>query len=69
MAVFTAAAMSLRRSMIIDALKKAGAFSAETAKALSDTDLVNPDSFPEYTRKLVDQGVIHEADGRYFVER
>ena len=70
MAVFTSAAMSLRRSLIIEALEKAGAVSPETAKALAETGLANPDAFPEYTRKLADMGIIRATrDGNYYLKK
>ena len=69
MAVFTSSAFALRRKLILEALKDAGADSPETAKALTDTGLVNPDMFAEYTRQLVDMEVIGKtADGRYYVK-
>jgi len=58
MAVFTSAAMSMRRELIKNALRKAGAVSPE----------INPDSFQEYTSQLAEMGIIHRtADGKYYV--
>ena len=69
MAVFTSSAMALRKKLIIEALRKAGAISPKTAKALSETDLENPDSFQEYTEDLADLNIIHETpDGKYYVD-
>ena len=69
MAVFTSSAMALRKKLIIEALRKAGAISPKTAKALSETDLENPDSFQEYTEDLADLNIIREApDGKYYVD-
>lgn len=68
MAVFTSSAFALRRKLIVEALTEAGANGPETAKALNDTGLVNPDMFAEYTQQLVDMKVIGKtADGRYYV--
>ena len=68
MAVFTSTAMSMRRELIKNALRKAGAVSPETAKKLPETDLINPDSFQEYTSQLAEMGIIHRtADGKYYV--
>lgn len=68
MAVFTSSVFALRRKMIVEALRDAGAISPETARALEDTGLENPDMFAEYTRQLVDMKVIGKtADGRYYV--
>ena len=68
MAVFTSSAFALRRKLIVEALTEAGANSPETARALDDTGLENPDMFAEYTRQLVDMEVIgRTADGRYYV--
>ena len=70
MAVFTSSVFTLRRKMIIQALREAGAVTPETAKALSETNLVNPDSWPEYTRKLTEMKIIHGTpDGKYYVDR
>ena len=70
MAVFTSSVLTMRRKMIIQALRTAGAFGPETAKKLSETDLVNPDSYPEYTKQLVDRNEIHMTpDGRYYTEK
>lgn len=70
MAVFTSGVFALRKKMIIQALREAGAFGPETAKALSETNLVNPDSFPDYTRKLADTGIIRGTpDGKYYVDK
>ena len=49
MAVFTSAAMGLRKKIIMDALKRNGATSAETAKTLAESGVENPDMFREYT--------------------
>ena len=69
MAVFTSSAMSLRKKRIIDALRKAGAESPESAKALSETDLENPDQFLEYTELLADMEVIQQTpDGKYYID-
>lgn len=68
MAVFTSSAFAMRRNLILEALRDAGAVSPETAKALEETGLVNPEMFAEYTQQLVDMGVIRStADGRYYV--
>jgi len=69
MAVFASSALSLRRKLIREALRDAGAFGPETAKALAETDLVNPDSFPEYTDQLADLGVIRRTpEGKYYLD-
>lgn len=68
MAVFTSSAFAMRRNLILEALRDAGAVSPETAKALEETGLVNPEMFAEYTQQLVDMGVIRRTDdGRYYV--
>ena len=68
LAVFTSSVLALRKTMIIRALRDADAFGPDSARALSDTDLENPDDFPEYTRRLVDLDVIRSTpDGRYFL--
>ena len=67
MAVYTSSALTLRRKLIVEELRSAGAVSPESAKALSDTCLQNPDLFSEYTEKLADMGVIRSAgDGKYY---
>ncbi|MBR6219692.1 MAG: hypothetical protein IKQ80_03940 [Clostridia bacterium] len=69
MAVFTSSAFAMRRNLILEALRDAGAVSPETAKALEETGLVNPEMFAEYTQQLVDMGVIRStADGRYYAD-
>ena len=69
MAVFTSSALALRRKLILQALREAGAVGPESAKALSETDLVTPDDFQEYTTQLVDLGVIHRTpDGKFYVD-
>ena len=69
MAVFTSSALALRRKLILQALMEAGAVGPESAKALSETDLMNPNDFPEYTTQLVNLGVIHRTpDGKYYVD-
>ena len=68
MAVFTSSVFALRRKMIVEALRDAGAISPETARALEDTGLENPDMFAEYTQQLVDMKVIGKtADSMYYV--
>jgi hypothetical protein len=68
-AVFTSSALALRRKLILQALREAGAVGPESAKALSETDLVNPDDFQEYTTQLVSLGVIHRTpDGQYYAD-
>ena len=69
MAVFTSSAMAMRKKLIIEALRKAGANSPESAKALSETNLENPDSFDEYTDDLADLNIICKTpDGKYYVD-
>ena len=69
MAVFTSAAMGLRKKIIMDALKRSGAVRAETAKTLAESGVENPDMFPEYTEQLADYGFVHKtADGKYWVD-
>ncbi len=69
MAVFTSSALALRRKLILQALREAGAVGPESAKPLSETDLMNPDDFPEYTMQLVSLGVIHRTpDGKYYAD-
>jgi len=69
MAVTVTANITMRKKWIVNALIDAGAKSADTAKALSETDLVNPDSFPEITEQLVESGVIRvTGDGKYYVD-
>jgi len=69
MAVFTSSVFALRKKMILEALRKCGAGSEETAKTLSDAGVENPDHFAEYTEKLVAMGWIRRtADGRYYVK-
>lgn len=68
MAVFTSSVFALRRKMITEALRNAGAVSPESARALSDTGLENPDLFAEFTARLVDMDVIRRTpDGRFYV--
>ena len=69
MAVFTSSALALRRKLILQALMEAGAVGPESAKALSETNLVNPDDFQEYTTQLANLGVIHRTpDGKYYAD-
>ena len=69
MAVFTSAAMSLRKKIIIDSLKNSGATNPESAKTLDEAGVVNPDLFPEYTEQLVYYEFIHKtADGKYWID-
>jgi len=69
MAVFTSSVFAMRKKMIIDALKKCGAVTKETAKTLSDTGVEKPDQFKEYTEQLAAMDVIHRTeDGRYYVD-
>ena len=68
MAVFTSSALALRKKLIIEALRKAGARSPESAKALSETDLEQPGQFQEYTEQLADLDVIRKTPGgKYYV--
>ena len=69
MAVFTSSVLSLRRKMIREALRDAGAFGPENAKALAETNLINPDTFREYTGRLADTGVIRRTpEGKYYLD-
>ena len=70
MAVFASSALTMRRKLIIQALRDAGATRPEAAVRLSETNLVNPGSFQEYTKQLVDLGAIRKtSDGKYYVEK
>ena len=69
MAVFTSSVFALRKKMIIEALRKSGAVSRETAKTLTEAGVENPKQFEEYTEKLAAMNVIHRTgDGRYYVD-
>ena len=69
MAVYTSAAMTLRRKLIIDALKSASAVDASSAKRLSETDLPNPESSPGLIEQLVAMHVIYRTeDGKYYID-
>lgn len=69
MAVFTSAAMSLRKKIITDALKSSGATGPETAKTLAEAGVENPELLPEYTEQLVCYEFIHKtADGKYWTD-
>ena len=70
MAVFTSAAMALRKKIIMDALKNSGATSPETAKTLAEAGIENPELFPEYTEQLVYYEFIHKAaNGKYWIDQ
>ncbi len=59
----------IRKNVIIKKLKKHGAVSPETAKALTEIGLVNPNGFQRLTQKLVQKGIICQTkDGKYFKE-
>ena len=66
MAVFTSAAMALRKKIIMDALKNSGAVSPETAKTLAEAGVENPDLFPEYTEQMVYYEFIHRTEERKY---
>ena len=69
MAVFTSAAIALRKKIIIDALKNTGAINPETAKTLAEAGVENPDLFPEYTEQLIHLEFINKTeDGRYWID-
>ena len=69
MAVFTSSVFALRKKLIMDALVSSGAKCEETAKTLKDAGVVNPDSFEEYTERLVGMGLLGKTkDGRFFVK-
>lgn len=70
MAVYAAAAMTLRKKIIISGLRKSGATTPESAKALSETGIVNPNHFQQYTDSLVQMGVLHKTkDGKYWIDK
>ena len=61
--------MTMRRKMITEALEKAGAYGKEKAKALTETELMHPEDFREYTDRLADMGVIRRTpDGKYYLD-
>jgi len=69
MAVFASAAMSLRKQIIMGALKRSGATGPETAKTLAEAGVENPDLFPEFTEQLVDFGFLNRTkDGKYWID-
>ena len=68
MAVFTSSAFTLRKKLILQALKAAGACSPETALTLKEAGAENPDLFPEYTERLVDMGILGKTeDDKYYL--
>ncbi|WP_303836868.1 hypothetical protein [Ruminococcus flavefaciens] len=63
-------ALVLRQKRIVKLLEKAGAFSKDTAKGLDEIGLLNPDTFPKITEKLVRDNVISVTDdGKYYLCR
>jgi len=69
MAVFTSSALSLRRKLITEALREAGATGPESARSLAETTLINPTAFREYTEQLADLGIICRAgNGKYYLQ-
>lgn len=63
-------ALVLRQKRIVNLLEKAGAFSKETAKGLDEIGLLNPNTFPTMTEKLVKDNIIAvTADGKYYLNR
>jgi predicted transcriptional regulator len=68
MAVFTSSVFAMRKKMITDALKAAGACTPETARTMAEAGLEHPELFTEYTRQLTDLGVIRRTEnGRYYL--
>ena len=69
MAVFTSSAFTLRRKMILEALKKCGAVNEKTAKTLADAGVENPEQFMGSVEMMIASGVIHKTkDGRYYAD-
>lgn len=62
-------AMALRRRLILNALKENGATSPENARTLEEANVIHPGDFKDFTRQLVDLGVIRRTqEGKYWVE-
>jgi hypothetical protein len=69
MATYAAAALTMRKKLIINGLKKCGATTPETAKSLEEAGIVNPDSFAEFTKSLVQRGVLGKTkEGKYWLK-
>jgi hypothetical protein len=69
MATYAAAALTMRKKLVITGLKKSGALSPETAKTLEEAGVINPKSFAEFTESLVQKGIIQKTkEGKYWLQ-
>ena len=69
MATYAAAALTMRKKLIITGLKNSGATAPETAKTLKEAGVINPDSFGELTESLVQKGIIRKTkEGKYWLQ-
>ena len=69
MATYAAAALTMRKKLIISGLKNSGATTPETAKTLKEAGVINSDSFTQFTESLVQKGIIQKTkEGKYWLQ-
>ncbi|MDE5618617.1 MAG: hypothetical protein K2I79_03935 [Clostridia bacterium] len=56
------------RRRIINKLLEKNAVSGENAITLEEAGIENPDNFQAVISRLIEQGVLHQLDGRYYLD-
>ena len=56
------------RRRIINKLLEKNAISDENAITLEEAGIVNPNNFQAVISCLIEQGVLHQLDGRYYLD-
>ncbi|MDE6550506.1 MAG: hypothetical protein K2M44_03300 [Clostridia bacterium] len=56
------------RRRIINKLLEKNAVTGENAITLEEAGIENPDNFQAVILRLIEQGVLHQLDGRYYLD-
>lgn len=56
------------RRRIINKLLEKNAVSGENAITLEEAGIENPDNFQAVIARLIEQGVLHQLDSRYYLD-
>ena len=56
------------RRRIINKLLEKNAVSSENAITLEEAGILNPNNFQKVVSRLIEQGVLHQLDSRYYLD-
>lgn len=58
----------IRKKHIIKKLLSRNAVSEENAVTFEEAGIINPNGFKMFTKRLVEQGVLHQSGDKYYLD-